>query len=93
MTAYGADEIFRRADFLQHGRCFQAVAVRIFFKVHVVQQADHGPEVGIAAVFERELAHDGLDRKRMADVEGFGVVFFQQSERLVTGEGKHRDLL
>ena len=80
VTAYGVDELRRTADFRQQFRRLLAMLIGPALKVHVVQQPDRRPEIGVVgkAQLVGVPAHDAFDGQRVADVERLLVVLFQQ---------------
>ena len=80
--ADGVDELVGAADLRQQLRGLFAVLLRPLLKVHIVEQAHGGPEVRVLAVAQLlgVPAHGALHRQRVLDVEGFGIVCFQQRQ-------------
>ena len=79
MADDGMDESVVGIDFFQQFRRLFTVLVRVFFKVHIVEQADESPKIdGVAiAQFLSIPAHDAFDSQGMHDVEGFLIIFLQ----------------
>ena len=88
------DQFLRTADLLQKLRGLDAVLLRPLFKVHIVEEAHGGPEIGIFTIAKLVgiPAHDALYRQGMLNVERLAVVLFQQSQGFFSCRtGFHRD--
>ena len=60
--------------------------IGIYLKIHIVQQAAQAPEFNILALFLGIPAHYAFYCKRVQDMEGLLIVFFEKLQRFCTGE-------
>ena len=88
MAYHRMDEPVLRADFPQKLRGLNAVLLRVFFKIHVMQKAHQPPEIFFRAVAQLpgEIPHYAFHRQRMLNMKGFLIVFDQKGVCLLPGD-------
>ena len=71
-------------NFCQQFRCFQAMLLRIFFKIHIMEQSNKTPKMNIFTHFLGKISHTSLYRQSMKDMKRFLIVFLQQLQGLIS---------
>ena len=77
MGHYAVNQFFRDPGLPQKLRRFQAVLLRVQFKINIVEKPHKAPEILLSAVAKLLCipAHHALHGQPVKDMEGFFIIF------------------